>query len=422
MVARITLLKFYITGLLFCWMQIILYSQNKPSNKGENFIQQIEGKLDKAKIQVDKLTTDPTTSQNAENWYLKAYVYTEMAKSVVYKKLAPNAEFEALEAVKKSKELDKRKILESERINVLFDLSTIFYNKAILLYNNGIEKNINENFIEAFNNFEKFLETIDVLGNDQVIVTNLLEFNKVSLQSVYLYTAISAYKSNQHDKAKHFFDKLVLLNVPASQARQAGIPLAYIYYTEMLLTAKDTFSARGVALKGLEVYPENPDIIMTAIDLFSKMKKMTEMTDLMEKVVQQNKNPDLKMLFVLGQAYNNIAKEYSRKGYQSTADQYKARAIEYFEKVLKENPTDKKILFNTYYNIGVIYYNAGVNAYKQRETSSEYEFLFKKAIPYLENAKELEPRNKNVLNMLLKAYTSLNDKIKAEQIENELYK
>ncbi len=400
----------------------ILYSQNIPSNKGEIFIQQIEGKLDKAKIQVDKLTTDPATSQNTENWFLKAYVYKEMAKSVVYKKIAPNAEFEALEAVKKLKELDKKKTLESERINVLFDLSTIFYNKAITLYNNAIEKNISENFPEALLNFEKFLESIDVLGSDQIIITNLLDFNKVTLQSVYLYTAISAYKSNQFDKAKQYFDKLVVLNAPVNQARQAGKPLAYIYYSEMLLALKDTNSARGVALKGLEIYPDNPDIIMTAIDLFGKMKKLTEMADLMEKVVQQNTSPDLKMLFVLGQAYNNIAKEYSRKGYQSTASQYKARAIEYFERVLKENPTDNRILFNANYNLGVIYYNEGVNEFKQRETSSKYEFLFKKAIPYLESVREIEPKNKNILNMLLKAYTSLNDKIKAEQIENELYK
>lgn len=397
-------------------------AQNKPANRGENFIQQIEGKLDKAKIQVDKLTTDAATNQSAESWYLKGYVYTELAKSAVYKKTVPNAELEALEAIKKSKELDRGKKFESDRINVLFDLSTIFYNKAITLYNDGVEKNMQNNFTDALLNFEKFLETIDVLEGDKVIVTNLLDFNKVNIQSIYLYAGYSAYKSNQFDKGKQFFDKLVVLNAPAHQARQVGTPLAYIYYTEMLLAMKDTNSAKGVALKGLEVYPDNPDVILMAIDLYSKMRKMYEMADLIEKIVSQNPQPDLKMLFVLGQAYNNIAKEFIRKGYQSTADQYKSKAVEYFEKVIQQNPSDKRVLFNSYYNLGVIYYNAGVNAYKQRETSSEYEFLFKKAIPYLEKAREIEPKNKSVLNMLLKSYTSLNDKVKAEQIENELYK
>lgn len=401
-----------------------LNAQNKATSKGENFIQQIEGKLDKAKAQVDKQCADIEGSKNAENWYLKAYVYNELAKSQVYKKLAPNAEFEALEAVKKSKELDTKKKFESDRINLLFDLSTLFYNKAISLYNDGVENKKDANFSDALLNFEKFMECIDILGSDQVIVTNLLDYNKVSFNNIYLYIGYSAQKCNQFEKAKNYYDKLVLLNEPALQARHSGNPLAYIYYIELLLNNKDTLSARGVAEKGLEVYPENPDVVMAAIELFSKMKKMSEMADLMEKVVAKNSNPDTKMMFVLGQAFNNISKEYARKGYQSTAEQYKTKAIEYFEKILRLNPSDKKILFNTNYNLGVIYYNAAVNAYKQRNelNTTEYEFLFKKSLPYLEKAKEMDPKNKNVLNMLLKAYTSLNEKVKAEAIESELYK
>lgn len=401
-----------------------LFAQTNGTSKGENFIQQIEGKLDKAKAQVDKQCADIEGSKSAENWYLKGYVYTELAKSQVYKKIAPHAEFEALEAVKKSKELDTKNKFESDRINLLFDLSTLFYNKAINLYNDGVENKKDQNFPDALTNFEKFQECIDVLGSDQVIVTNLLNYNKVSLNNIYLYTGYSAQKSNQFDKAKANYDKIVLLNVPADQARQSGNPLAYIYYMDLLLANKDTLAARGVAEKGLEVYPENPDVVLAAIDLFSKMKKMSEMSDLMEKVVSQNANPDLKMLFVLGQAYNKISKEYLMKGYQSTADDYKNKAITYFEKVLQSNPTDKNLIFNTNYNLGVIYYNAGVNAFKKRSESNttEYEFLFKKSLPYLEKAKEINPQNKNVLNMLLKAYTSLNEKVKAEAIENELYK
>jgi len=419
------MIKYFATFFIFLLLFNSLSAQNKTNtSRGENFIQQIEGKLDKAKVQVDKLCTDASGSQSAENWYLKAYVYNELAKSQVYKKIAPNAEFEALEALKKSKELDTKKKFESDRINLLFDLSTLFYNKAITLYNDGVENKKDANFPDALLNFEKFLECIDVLGSDKVIVTNLLDYNKVSLNNIYMYIGYSAQKCNQFDKAKTYYDKIVLLNVPPSQARQTGNPLAYIYYIDLLLSQKDTLSARGVAEKGLEVYPENPDVIMAAIDLFSKMKKMSEMAELMEKVVAQNQNPDVKMMFVLGQAYNNIAKEYIKKGYQSTAEQYKTKAIAYFEKILQLNPSDKKVLFNTNYNLGVIYYNAGVIAFKKRaETNTtEYEFLFKKSLPYLEKARELDPKNKNVLNMLLKAYTSLNDKVKAEAIEQELYK
>ncbi len=416
--------RLFLLAVVFLVSHSFLNAQySKGTNTGENFIQQIQGKMDKAKEQVDKLCSNPQSSTSAENWYLKSYVYTQLAKSQVYKKIAPNAEFDALEAIKKSKELDNDKKFESDRINVLFELSTIFYNKAILLYNDAVENKKEANFPDALTNFEKFLESIDVLGGDQVIVTNLLQYNKVNLNSIYLYTGLSAQKSGQIDKAKTYYQKLVMLNAPTEQAREGGNPLAYIYYMDLLLSSKDTIGARGVAEKGLEVYPENPDVVMAAIDLFYKMRKMSEMSDLLEKVVQQNANPNLKMVFVLGQAYNNMSKEYARKGFQSTAEQYKNKAIEYFEKVLQSNPTDSKIIFNTHYNLGVIYYNAGVNAYKQRNetNTTEFEFLFKKSLPYLEKVHELDSKNKSVMNMLLKAYSSLNEKAKAEAIERELY-
>lgn len=426
MVKRILIMRrLFVTISILLAYSISLNAQPKTTtSRGENFIQQIQGKLDKAKEQVDKLCSDPATKQSGENWYLKAYVYNELAKSQVYKKLAPNAEFEAIEAVKKSKELDTKKKFESDRINLLFDLSTLFYNKAIILYNDGVKNKKEQNFKDALINFEKFLECLDILGSDQVIVNHLLNYNNVSLNDVYLYTGYCAQKLNQFDKAKSYYDKLVLLNTSNEYARQSGNPLAYIYYIDLLLANKDTFAARGVAEKALEVYPDNPDVVLAAIDLFSKMKKMTEMADLIEKIVQQNSNPDLKMIFVLGQAYNKISKEYAVKGYKSTSEQYKNKAITYFEKILQSNTNDKKLIFNTNYNLGVIYYNAGVNSFKKRNetNTTEYEFLFKKSIPYLEKAKELSPNNRNVLNMLLKAYTVLNDKTKAQAIEKELYK
>lgn len=420
MINNITMKAYFFIVLTILSIQI--NAQNKQS-RGENFIQQIEGKLDKAKIQVDKLCSDPTGKDNPENWYLKSYVYTQIAKSQVYKNIAPDAEFVALEALKKSKELDSKKKFESDRINLLFDLSAIFYNKAILLYNEGVEKNKLNNFPSALENFEKFFECIDVLENDKVIVLNLLNFNNVTFENLYLYAGYSAHKSNQIEKAKKYYEQLIHLSLPAQQAREKGNPLAYIYYIDLMLENKDTISAINVAKKSLEIYPENPDVVMAAFDLFYRMRKLSESADLLENIFKINNNPDYKMLFVLAQTYNNLSKEYKRKGYESTADQYKLKAIEMFEKLLNSNVSDKNILFKTNYNLGVIYYNEGVAAYKKRSetNTTEYEFLFKKAIPYLEEARKYDSKNKNILNMLLKAYTSLNEKVKAEEIEKQLY-
>ena len=81
------------------------------------------------------------------------------------------------------------------------------------------------------------------------------------------------------------------------------------------------------------------------------------------------------------------------------------------------------MLFNINYNMGILYYNPGVQAYKKQDEAgrAEAEALFGKAVVYLEKALELDKTNKNVINMLLKCYQTLNNTQRAEELEKLLY-
>ncbi len=82
------------------------------------------------------------------------------------------------------------------------------------------------------------------------------------------------------------------------------------------------------------------------------------------------------------------------------------------------------------YNMGILYYNEAVNIIKgldydldlitleliQEETVE----LFKKALPYMLKARELNPKRKETLIGLSGIYFSLNELEKSEQIENEI--
>ncbi|MCX7954503.1 MAG: hypothetical protein N3A01_04850 [Bacteroidales bacterium] len=414
-------MKIFIT-LYFCYFTYIFFGQQKLE-PGEAFIKQIEGKLDRAKIQVDKLCSDPATSGDQENWYLKAYVYTQLAKSEVYKSIVINPEREALLAVKKSKELDKKRKLESERINVLFDLGTIFYNKGINFYNKALENKHPSNFEEALINFENFFEVIDLLEADKAILKTLFDFNKIRLEKVYLYCGYCAHNLKNYAKAEEYYKKLTSVGKSLVESREKDYYLAYIYYSDMVFTQGDTNKAINIIETGLNVFPDSVDIIMTAIDLYQKANRMADLATILEKVVAANPNPSLKMLFVLGQAYSKLSKDFNKRNYTATATQYKLKAIETFEKIINSKTSDKDILFKSYYNLGVIYYNEGVVAYKNYnlDENKEYEYLFKKAIPYLEEALKLSPNNKSILNMLLKSYNSINETEKAKEIEKKLY-
>lgn len=392
-------------------------------SKGEAYIKQIEGKLDKAKISIDKSCADINGSKSAENWYLKGYVYVDLAKSEVYKKLAPNAAKDALKAIEKCKTLDIEKKFESDCINLLFDLSTMFYNQGINAYNSALKTNNAAEFSTALVNFDDFFETIQTLGNDQAIVNHLIELNNINKNSVIVYAGYSAQKSGDNEKAKNYYSQIVLLNETNDKAKQAGVPLGYIYYSDLLVSMGDTATAKKVIEKGAKLYPDNADVMMTAIDIYSKARKVSEMADFLQAAVQSNPS-NAKMLVVLAGAFNTIAKDYLKKGYKATSLEYRDKALKTYEKALNLKPTDTQLLFNINYNMGILYYNPAVTAYKNRtETNTqEYEFLFKKAVPYLEAAHKYDALNRNVMNMLMKAYQTLNATSKAEAIEKELYK
>ena len=186
-------------GFLFCIFILIsqsAFAQTTTSgNKGENYIKQIEGKIDKAKISIDKSCADINGSKSAENWYLKGYVYVELAKSAVYKNSVPNAAKEALKAIVKCKDLDVERKFESDCINLLFDLSTMFYDNGINLYNTALKSNLVNDYSSALVSLEDFFEVINTLGNDQTVVNHLIEFNKINKNSVIVYTAYCAQKS-----------------------------------------------------------------------------------------------------------------------------------------------------------------------------------------------------------------------------------
>jgi tetratricopeptide (TPR) repeat protein len=417
-----------IIGIFVCFFVLTLQlikaqTTTNTTNKGENFIKQIEGKIDKAKLSIDKTCADINGSKNAENWYLKGYVYVDLAKSEVYAKLAPNAAIDALKAIEKCKELDVDKKFESDCINLLFELSTLFYNKGINAYNSALKTKNTTEFSTALINFEYFFESIQTLGNDQAIVNHLIELNNINKNSVIVYTGYSAQQSGDNEKAKKFYSQVVLLNETNDKAKLAGVPLGYIYYSDLLISTGDTNNAKKVIEKGAKLYADNPDILMAAIDIFSKAKKVNEMADFLQTAVQNNPT-NAKMLVVLAGAFNNIAKDYLKKGYKATSLEYRDKAIKTYEKTLSLKVTDKQLLFNINFNLGVLYYNPAVNAYKARNESNqqEYEFLFKKAVPYLETARKYDPENHNIMTMLMKAYQTLNETAKAEAIEKELYK
>jgi len=410
-----------ITGIVVLFLIASSVMSQKP-NIGEEYIKQIEGKLDKAKISIDKTLLSPEGKKSAENWYLKGYICLQLAKSDIFKKSNPAADVDALNAIIKSRELDMENKYLPECINALYELSSMFYNKGITEYNNSVKTLNTTGLLESLRNFELFFLSVKTLGNDDKIVENLMNHFKINQNSVIFYAAFSAQKCSINDKAELYYSKIINMELSDEKAKLTAVPLAYIYYPELLFSNGNQPQALKVVKRGVRLFPDNTDIVLTAIDLHKKAELIDEMADFLELALKAAPN-NAKMLVVLAGAYTTIARSYDKKGYSETSTEYRNKAIQTYEKALKSNPQDKTMLFNINYNMGILYFNPGVQAYKKQDEAgrAEAEALFRKAVVYLEKAHEIDKANKNIINMLMKCHQTLNNQKRSEELEKLLY-
>ncbi len=408
-------MKFIVFFIVFL-LSFNLFSQNKDALK------LIEGRLTDAKVTVDKMCSNPQTANDAQSWYLKAYVYTEIAKSEVYGNLVQFPGKEALKAISKCKELDADKKYYSDIINICLDLGPTLYNKGIKNYNRALKTNSANDYQAALNYFTDFYKVMDVLGNDKKFIDQYIEYNNVKPNSVFLYCGYIEEKLSEFDKAKEFYNKLIDLKSDIAVAKEKGTPLAYLYLSNILIKQGNVNKATLISERGVELYPDNSDLIINLVNIYKKTDNVDALSELLEKSIKNNSN-DVKLLFTLAKSYNSISKLFVKRGYESTAKMYKQKAIDTYKKAIDLHPKDKTMDFKLNYNLGVMLYNSGVRAYKKNyEDRKTYVDLFTQAMPYMEKCHTYDKTNRRVMNMLMMIYQTLEMSDKQKQIENQLYK
>jgi tetratricopeptide (TPR) repeat protein len=413
-------MRFLFPFVLALFINFPLFAQDISKEELKKEVDLIEGDLMKARIHVDKLCSDPSTSNRASSWYLKGYVYTEISKSEVFSSQVSEPAKTALEAIKKAKELDKNKLFYSEILNVFFDLTPLLYNKAILAYNKAVqiknEDEVKKYFTDAAYYFSLFFDALKNLGTDKSFIISKY---KIDTDKTYYYYAYSLYRLGEYDKAEQYFEKIVNPSNPTGVEKQKSSPLAYNYYSELLEKKGDIKGAIDIMIRANEIWPNNKDILINTIALLNKYKKTDELIKFMSKLGNNISDPLL--LSVMAQSYRGIARTMFENGYVNSANEYTDKAAEYYKKALEKVKSDNN-RYKILYNIGVTYFNQGVKLYKNNyEDREAFQAAFKKSIDYLEQARKLQPNNKRLLNMLMKAYQMTDQTEKAEEISKKLY-
>jgi Flp pilus assembly protein TadD len=365
--------------------------------------------------------------------YERFIAYFKDGKLVGWKEtqtITPNPLDDALNSYHKAIDLDAEKKNEKKIAEGLKSLKGLMSKQAVNCYSM-------EDYACAADEFKK-------LADMQEIKLLSSEFDTAIVYNAG-FTALQAGKT---DDAINYLNKVAAL-------KYKGDPFLFANLKKAYLAKGDTLKALNALKQGIELFPRDINIIIELINfyittgekkaaleylarakendpknrsfyyaegaLYDKMTmgvdlKITELANQKSdklKQLDENKKEEFRKTGNNVQKYKPIDEKY-QKLKKDVEDQYKtkedslyaeytnyqSKAIEQYKKAVEVDPD----YFDAYYNLGVLFFNNGVKLseqagkevddkrYEAKKNASDEEF--KKAIPYIESAYEVNEKAK----------------------------
>lgn len=355
------------------------------------------GKLDKA-LETINLTIDPSNPKSEKTipwpktWEVRGEIYHALYKTEDenFKKLADKPLNTALESFEKAIELDEKgNGSNGVKINLTL-LVNDFTDQAVKAFNV-------DDYNLALESFEKILEIQDL---------PLMQEEPASVDTVIIFNAgLAAYNAEKYEKAIKYYKEAAEYDYNGARTYE----LISASYTAL----EDTTNALVALQQGFEKYPENSSILVSMINIYMNADKTDDAMKYLELAIEQDPEN---------------ASFYFAKGALNDKLGNTDAAIESYEKAIEL----KDDYFDAYYNLGAIYYNLGV---KQLDVANsvptnkpkEYEVEkakadaeFKKAIPYMEKASEVNPEDTFSLESLKQLYYRLKMMDKFDEVDKKI--
>jgi tetratricopeptide (TPR) repeat protein len=377
-----TVVVLLLTGLVFVGFQCSsteitsakLYIQQKNYDKA----------LDVLQKEVQK------NPKSAEGYYYLGYVYGEKDDygnmiDAFDKSLSISNEF-------KSQIQDQKKYFWAN-----------LFNKGVSLYQKGVNSTDDDSTKVYFDKSINMFEYATKLEPDSVDTYKNLAF-------VYM-------GAGENDKAIEPLQKMIKLDKSLDGYKYLG----EIYYNQGILQKQQYSSTHNsqdsvqaienfnnaikVLEEGRELYPDNPEILLTLSNSYINAGKADVALSSFKSLVA--KDPDNKYYH-----YNYGVLLLGKNDYENAVDQFK-KAID----------LDSEYQ-NAIYNLAVTYVKWGTAINKMAEDNgemenTEYKQKYQEALPYLEKSVELQPDDAATWELLGKVYTVLDMKDDAQNAFNK---
>ena len=343
--------------------------------------------LDKSWEAIQLATKNQETARDPRAWYVRSYVSKELFKADPRN----NAEFgvEALDAGQTSMELDQQKKYHKECKAIASFVYTSYYNQTVTLLNS-----------------ESYL---DALGKLKALTQDRRSFNEFYAEASYL-SGYAYLMLHQPDSTQHYF----------SQALTAGYrdPLIYETLASTYLDDNEVGKARTMVDMGQILFADDRGLKIAELNTLMKERHYERAAKAAEEYLSSYKK-DTEVMLLYGTIQGRMLDDDPKN-----QERYFEKRIAIYEKVLKLEPNN--LLAN--YNLGITYYNKGVELINNEEVFEKdiFEFdqllnvcagLFQKALPFVLKANQLDPSNFNALKALEGIYYNLNEQEKYAQVQ-----
>lgn len=251
------------------------------------------------------------------------------------------------------------------------------------------------------------------------------------LDTANFYNAcVAAAKSGNPDKVIEYNKKMI-------DAR-LGIAYNYSSLSKAYLSKGDTSQAFQALGKGRASFPGDGELLSAETDLYLATKRQEEaLKNLIQAFEMDTKNGVY--CFMIGTVYDNLANPKDKSSGKDLPkpdnfDELFKNAESYYLRAIELNAKDQEFLFNSKFNLGALYNNYAIYTENkpiakvadmsklQKEQAELSQSYYKKAIPFLEQALNLKPDDKDTLKALRQLYYKTDNTKMAKEMDDRLKK
>jgi tetratricopeptide (TPR) repeat protein len=373
-----------------------LFAQNANVVSAYNYMN--DGKLDKAVEYIEPATSDAKTGASEKTWRYRGNIYRLIAlgDDEALKAKYPNAIDLAVESYLRANELDVKGSYKVENVQALGALQGASLNA-------GNDAFGAKNYDEAIRRYAVAERIANAFGQAD---TNAIFNSALAYES----------KGDGANAIKRYQDALA-----------AGYekPEIYRYIASLQRKGDDLSGAINSVQLGRRRFPDNKDLILDEMSYLLAADRSEDAEASVALAIQTDPNNAV-LYSVQGSLFDKKAGLATDAKDEAGMNQWYDKAEAAYKTSIEKDPK----YFDAYFNIGVLYNNRAAYEYEKCnaiKSDTEYskcktkaDEIFLKAVPYFEQAHELDAQDRQTMQQLMKLYAKTNDQSKFASMKAKL--